>query len=194
MRSARTVPMAASQDLVGFGLCGASDFCPGFRLGSCRRTRRSTPAAHRLRHFRRYGRGRRDFPHPALRAGLARPPAHLGTHPDGDPEIQPRGCAQRRIICPAGAFGRRRFLRHARPSGEPLPLTVWTLGWGGLPVAHALFGNLWVLLNPWIAPSRLLRRLVGASNPPLAYPRWLGRWPAVLTFFAFAWFVLVDPA
>ena len=84
------------------------------------------------------------------------------------------------------------------PLANPLPLTVWTLWWVGLVLAQALFGGLWGMLNPWLAPYRLLRRLDGRSAirdvPPLPYPAWLGYWPAVLGFFAFAWFELIDPA
>jgi hypothetical protein len=78
------------------------------------------------------------------------------------------------------------------PLANPLPLTVWTLWWVGMTIAQALFGDLWAALNPWLAPARLLRRLVG--NAPLSYPAWLGYWPAVAAFLAFAWFELVDPA
>ena len=45
-----------------------------------------------------------------------------------------------------------------------------------------------------LAPARLLRRILGLRRPPLVYPQWLGLWPAVLFFLAFAWFELVDPA
>jgi hypothetical protein len=84
------------------------------------------------------------------------------------------------------------------PLENPLPLTVWTLWWGGVTVAHALLGNLWALFNPWIAPCRVIRRLTGAPGTErrllLTYPAWLGYWPATLAFLAFAWFELVDPA
>jgi hypothetical protein len=80
------------------------------------------------------------------------------------------------------------------PLENPLPLTVWTLWWGGLTAAHALFGNLWAVLNPWIAPHRVLRTLLRLPGAPLAYPRRLGHWPAVAIFLAFAWFELVHPA
>ena len=40
------------------------------------------------------------------------------------------------------------------PLENPLSLTVWTLWWGGLTAAHALFGNLWAALHPWLAPYR----------------------------------------
>ena len=92
------------------------------------------------------------------------------------------------LLIAAGLTGTR------DPLENPLPLTVWTLWWGGLTAAHVLFGNLWAALNPWSAPYRLLRRLLGLESPPLAYPQWLGHWPAIGLFLGFAWFELIDPA
>ena len=84
------------------------------------------------------------------------------------------------------------------PLANPLPLVVWTLWWVGFTFLHALLGNLWALLNPWHGVYRLLTVLPGLrgwrERPPLGYPRRLGYCPAVLWFFAFAWFELVDPA
>jgi hypothetical protein len=83
------------------------------------------------------------------------------------------------------------------PLENPLPLFIWTLWWGGLTIAHAVFGNLWRFLNPWLAPYRLIRRLAGAAHAPVAplrYPVWLGYLPAILLFLGFAWFELIDPA
>jgi hypothetical protein len=81
------------------------------------------------------------------------------------------------------------------PLANPLPLAVWTLGWIGLTFAHAVLGNLWAALNPWRGVCGLLFRLPGLARwrgrPPLAYPEWLGYWPAVLQFLAFAWFELI---
>jgi hypothetical protein len=96
------------------------------------------------------------------------------------------------LLLISGWFGSR------DPLENPLPLVVWTLWWGGITVAHALFGNLWRAINPWIAPYRLLQRVcmgkAGAERPFLTYPSWLGYGPAILGFFAFAWFELIDPA
>ncbi len=84
------------------------------------------------------------------------------------------------------------------PLANPLPLMVWTLWWVGLTLLHAVFGNLWYGLNPWRGIYRLLTkipRLHGwREQPPLAYPTWLGYWPAVILFFAFAWFELIYPS
>jgi hypothetical protein len=90
------------------------------------------------------------------------------------------------LLLAAGIFGSH------DPLENPLPLTVWTLWWGGFTIAQALFGDLWSYLNPWSGPYRLLQRL--GARPLLAYPARLGRAPATILFLAFAWFELVDPA
>ena len=70
---------------------------------------------------------------------------------------------------------------------------VWALWWVGFTIAQAVLGDLWAMLNPWIAPYRLLRTLAGAAAP-LSYPAWLGYWPAAAGFLGFAWFELIDLA
>lgn len=80
------------------------------------------------------------------------------------------------------------YLGSRDPLDNPLPLTVWTLWWIGLTLAHALFGSLWRYLNPWVGPFRLL----GLRRAPLPYR--LGFWPAILGLLAFAWFELIYPA
>jgi hypothetical protein len=80
------------------------------------------------------------------------------------------------------------YLGSRDPLSNPLPLTVWTLWWIGLTLTHALFGNLWRYLNPWVGPFRLL----GLRKPLLSYR--LGYWPAILGMLAFAWFELVSLA
>ncbi len=97
-------------------------------------------------------------------------------------------CACLILLIAAGLLGT------SDPLANPLPLAVWTLWWAGLTAAHALIGNLWAALNPWIAPVRLLRLLLRLPAAPLAYPSRLGCWPATAAFLAFAWFELVDPA
>jgi len=74
------------------------------------------------------------------------------------------------------------------PLSNPLPLTVWTLWWVGLTLLHAAIGNLWRGLNPWRGVYRLVTKLPGLNawreRPPLAYPKWLGYWPAFVQFLA----------
>src|SRR5262245_52583323 len=56
------------------------------------------------------------------------------------------------------------------------PTMVWIIFWVGLVYASVLFGEVWALLNPW----RTLFDAVGWVLAPgrLAYPQWLGHWPA----------------
>lgn len=82
------------------------------------------------------------------------------------------------------------------PLANPLPLTIWTLWWVGVTLLHAVFGDLWRWFNPWIGPFLLAFRMGGrrGAGGPFSYPAWLGHWPAIAAFFAFAWFELVYPA
>jgi hypothetical protein len=89
------------------------------------------------------------------------------------------------LLILAGYFGSR------DPLGNPLPLVVWTIWWVGVTLAHALLGNLWRYLNPWIGPFRIAQRALG-RRPLLGYR--LGCWPAIIGLFAFAWFELIHPA
>ncbi|WP_292639883.1 hypothetical protein, partial [Mesorhizobium sp.] len=89
----------------------------------------------------------------------------------------------------AGLFGSR------DPLSNPLPLVIWTLLWAGITLLQGVFGDLWSWLNPWYGPWRLVSRLSGGNNEGRwRLPRWLGCWSAVILFFAFAWFELIDPA
>jgi hypothetical protein len=92
------------------------------------------------------------------------------------------------FLLSAGLYGSR------DPLANPLPLTIWTLWWVGFTLATAAFGNLWAYLNPWTGPCRLAMRLMGRKGPLLAYPPWLGYWPAIVLFLGFAWFELIDLA
>jgi hypothetical protein len=96
------------------------------------------------------------------------------------------------LLIAAGLVGSR------DPLVNPLPLFVWTVWWIGLTALHALFGNLWTHLNPWIGLYRLLtsavRRRGRRARPPFGYPSRAGHWPAVAGFLAFAWIELIYPA
>ena len=77
-----------------------------------------------------------------------------------------------------------------------LPTLVYVLFWVGVPCASALFGDVFRAFNPWLAIARasgwLVARVAGDAVPePLAYPERLGRWPAVVGIFCFAWLELV---
>ncbi len=92
------------------------------------------------------------------------------------------------VLVAAGLLGSR------DPLSNPLPLVVWTLLWVGLTLVQGTLGDLWRWLNPWSGPVRIVGGLTGSRGAPLALPRWVGFWPAVLLFFGFAWFELIDPA
>ncbi|CAN7217240.1 hypothetical protein [Mesorhizobium sp. LjRoot246] len=87
------------------------------------------------------------------------------------------------------------FLGSRDPLSNPLPLVIWTLLWAGVTLLHGVFGDLWSWLNPWYGPWRLVSRLFGIGDEGAwRLPRWIGCRPAVILFFAFAWFELIDPA
>ena len=100
------------------------------------------------------------------------------------------------------------------PLSNPLPLTIWTLFWVGLTLAHAVAGNFWSLFNPWYAPVSLINRYIidngsvgstgcqeretsrqGSTLPAhFRLSEKLGYLPAIAGFLLFAWFELVSLA
>ncbi|HEX2194774.1 MAG TPA: hypothetical protein VHK63_07475 [Candidatus Limnocylindria bacterium] len=82
---------------------------------------------------------------------------------------------------------------------SPLPAVLFWIGvWVGLPIAAVLMGNPWPSLSPFRSLFGLLEggsRLAGARGlePPLAYPRELGRWPAVVLLLVAVWCELILP-
>lgn len=132
------------------------------------------------------------FVPPSIPERLARFRWPLGTMPAIHPA--PTSLAAVSLLClliAAGLFGSR------DPLANPLPLAIWTVWWVAITVLHAIVGNLWSFINPWIGPYTLMDRLAGgrlSRAPFLAYPAWLGYWPAILFFLGFAWLELVYPA
>jgi hypothetical protein len=78
-------------------------------------------------------------------------------------------------------------------SGPPTPLDnvaptfILIIFWVGLAFASVLFGDLFSVFNPWRAIGRVLFRR--ARRP---YPERLGRWPAAIGIFGFAWIELAS--
>lgn len=69
---------------------------------------------------------------------------------------------------------------------------VWVLWWVGMAFFCALVGDLWDIVNPLPALYRAVARAIGGRESlGLPWPAWLGAWPAVVLFFAFAWAELV---
>ena len=80
--------------------------------------------------------------------------------------------------------------------GEPssaqnlAPTFVYVIFWLGLVPVQILLGNVWPVLNPWLAVASgvewLWRRLGQTWSAPLTYPERLGVWPAAFLLFCFA--------
>ena len=84
------------------------------------------------------------------------------------------------------------------PMRNVAPTLVWIVWWVGLSLVAAFVGNLWPILDPWRTLfdfAEVLARRAGRRGLALglAYPRGLGRWPAVGFLLAFAWCELVYP-
>lgn len=94
------------------------------------------------------------------------------------------------LIVAAGWFG------HQSPFKNIAPVSVWVIWWVGVTFLSTFLGNVWVLLNPWVAAfdiaEALTRRCGGPSlSLHLPYPKWLSVWPACALFLAFAWLELI---
>jgi hypothetical protein len=59
---------------------------------------------------------------------------------------------------------------------------TWPVWFRGLGLLAVLVGSPWRVLSPWRALYRGLCRLEGDELAVLAYPSWLGSWPAVAGF------------
>jgi hypothetical protein len=107
------------------------------------------------------------------------------------------------LSVPAGAIGLALFalVVYAGYDGVPYytsnldPTFIFVAFWVGVPVASLLLGDVFATLSPWRAFARGTRWLGGRIGvgwrAPLAYPGWLGRWPAVAGLVAFGWLELI---
>lgn len=70
------------------------------------------------------------------------------------------------------------------------PTFVYVVFWLGLVPVQVLLGNVWPVLNPWLAIANgvawVWRRLGQEWSPPLTYPARLGVRPAAAALFCFA--------
>ena len=76
-------------------------------------------------------------------------------------------------------------------SRNMLPVVFWLLVWVATPMFVAMLGDWTRPVNPFgflarLADSDSLRRTVLGGPEPVAWPNWLGWWPAVALFFAAA--------
>ncbi len=76
------------------------------------------------------------------------------------------------------------------------PTVIYALLWVGVPFLAVLFGDVFAAFNPWRATARGVAWVAGRVSAgrlpqPVAYPAWLGRWPAAVGILVFAWVELV---
>jgi hypothetical protein len=76
------------------------------------------------------------------------------------------------------------------------PTFIYVLFWVGIPFLSLVLGDVFAAFNPWRAIARAVAWVASRVAPgklpaPMAYPVWLGRWPAAVGIFVFAWVELV---
>jgi hypothetical protein len=82
------------------------------------------------------------------------------------------------------------------PTANITPTAIYVLFWVGVPFLSAVFGDMFAAFSPWRAVARAVSWVAGRATrgrlpEPMAYPAWLGRWPAAIGILAFAWVELV---
>ncbi len=134
--------------------------------------------------------------------------AVLGALSQNLPAMQPHLVADRRIKLPVTLISYISFLSFIGlvligffgsrdPMHNLMTLVFWTGVWIALPLASMVIGNIWRALNPWTAPVRIARTLLGRTSS--AGLSAFGVWPAVVGYAGFGWFQIVslypdDPA
>ncbi len=135
---------------------------------------------------RRGGRARIDL--------LRLKPIRALSHPAVIGVLQSISVALFLLVLAAGFFGTQEPLENIGPT------FIWIVWWVGLAYVAALAGNPWPVINPWSIVFGWLEKLCRLFGPRLrlglglAYPSWLGVWPAVALFGVFAWFELIPEA
>ena len=76
------------------------------------------------------------------------------------------------------------------------PIFIFVIFWLAFVPLGILFGDVFRAFNPWRAIGRAVAWVVSTVSrsdlpEPLAYPAWLGRWPAAIGIFGFATVELV---
>ncbi len=78
------------------------------------------------------------------------------------------------------------------PQANFAPTFVYVVCWVGIAVASLVLGDVFRLVNPWLALGRAGERLLRRRAAPHPYPERLGHWPAVAGLAAFAWLELAS--
>ncbi len=75
---------------------------------------------------------------------------------------------------------------------NPITVFTWVDFWVGLGIASWLVGDVWERVSPLNVAARALDRVLARSGiQPLAYPAWLGQWPAVGLLLVWSWLELI---
>jgi hypothetical protein len=82
------------------------------------------------------------------------------------------------------------FLGSRDPMHNLLTLVFWTGVWVALPLLSMVLGNLWRVVNPWRAPVRIARTLMGRTGA--AGLSRFGHLPAIIGYLGFIWFEIVS--
>lgn len=77
-----------------------------------------------------------------------------------------------------------------------VPTFVYVYVWSVIPIASAIFGDVFRAFNPWLAIGRAVGRAKIRIAPNMLslqfeYPERLGRWPALVFLLAFGWIELI---
>ena len=110
--------------------------------------------------------------------------------------------ARLEVVCGAIGIAAFAFVVYAgfagtqTPTANLEPTVIYVIFWVGIPFASAVFGDVFAAFNPWRAVARGAAWVAGRATrgglpAPMAYPAWLGRWPAALGILGFAWVELV---
>ncbi|MFL5952927.1 MAG: hypothetical protein ACJ76I_02300 [Gaiellaceae bacterium] len=77
---------------------------------------------------------------------------------------------------------------------NPVTVLTWVDFWVGLGISAWLVGNIYERVAPLNVAGRALdRALARGGVQPLAYPRRLGQWPAVVLLLVWSWMELIWP-
>lgn len=81
------------------------------------------------------------------------------------------------------------------PTRNLAPTAIWIAWWVGFSYLSAFVGNVWSVVNPWVAIfdwcAPLLATGAASSSPKSHWPAWVGAWPATALFLVFAWLELI---
>jgi hypothetical protein len=99
-------------------------------------------------------------------------------------------------VCLLGVVVWSGFEGTQTPTANFAPTFVYVIFWVGLVPVSVLLGDVFRAFNPWRAVGRAVAWVATSAArtdlpAPLAYPPWLGRWPAAVGILGFAFMELV---